>query len=45
MKTLDCFLKETTRNLEALGFLRDTFDPAEFVQISSKKEIDPTTGE
>jgi hypothetical protein len=27
MKIPDCFLKETTRNFEVLGFLRDTFHP------------------
>jgi hypothetical protein len=28
MKTPDYFLKETTRNFAALGFLREIFDPA-----------------
>jgi hypothetical protein len=45
MKTPNCFLKETTRKFEALGFLRETCDATEFVQMSSKKGIDPTTGD
>jgi hypothetical protein len=45
MKSPDCFLQETTRNFQALGFLRDTLAPTSFIQLSSKKGIDSITGD